>query len=320
MNYSVNSKSTDSDNIPTQVWVVDAVSGRIVANSLTELRPSESVAAPHIGVQQVGDYLVALLPGVGWRGVGENGELTWQVSGEGRTLRTVDRRYFPGDPAVPIGVGNTGGASAVAFSAVDGKEFSSDGGEWIDPIVGGFVVSGPSIRFFDEKGVKRGEFKSDKNASWEPASNGQLAIMSVSDIVGSGVKQVVFNSSGTKIAELNTHSLGSSIRVIGDYIFTGSDNEKDGPAVWKKFSLRSGKAISECSGIGLSRSSFVGSDGTVVIGKIDSPVSSDRDIVRAVDSNSCEPVWEVEGHPALTAVNETLIQTSESEVFSLVSS
>lgn len=301
-----------------EVSVIDAATGSVITRNPTELI---SEAWSQI---QVGDYLVVTQgKGAGWHGLGDQGEQTWFVPGDGGSEYTVNKRYFPGDPVSNIVVSN--GTPKVVFSAVDGRVLTPQIQGWLEPIIGGFVVmdnqSPSKFHFFNEQGAQVGEYQPEPGVSAEIAANGQRAVVTVSSLKGEGVKQLTFDNEGNIIAETKTHSLGDSIRFIGNYMYAGPDAVLEPTAVWNKYELTQGVSISSCTGIPLDRNDFIGSDGTVVLGRIKDPNDALGGVLAAVDSNTCNRLWEMPYETTtLWTIGDTLLQTLDDtgEITSLV--
>ncbi len=320
----LNSTEFNDTGDEVELWVIDSKSGSVISRGPTDLRAAR-VDPPLYGVSQVGDYLIAFQgDGSGWHGIGDHGERTWFVPGRGDAPQyVVQKSYFPGDPVSNLMAEQDD--PKTVFSAQDGAIVTPEQLGWIEPVIGGFVVmdgqSPSAFHFYDEHGKKQGEYRPQDGESAEIASgNGQRVVVTLSKIGDDDATQLVFTATGDKIAEVKSHSLGDAIRFIGDYMYAGPDDTLNNIGVWTKFDLKTGKSVATCSGVPLTQTDYVGSDGTVVLGAVSTPGESDRVLV-AVDTDTCTRLWELPNKRSrVWTVGSTLIQAvwETNEITSLV--
>lgn len=311
---------------PPLAWVIDSVTGAVIYTGPTDLKSGIS-DSDGFKLTQIGDYVVAAKKRVGWYGVGDQGQTTWFVAGLGdEAVDRVQADQFPGDRVANIAATPGTDNSWTVFSSVDGSQLiSNHGAGWLSPLVGGgFVVmdrqSPAGFQFYDARGARVGEWRPQEGTSAELAVGAdQLAVVTLSDLGGSSAKQVTLTGDGRVMAETNSQSLGYGIRIIGDYMFAaGADTETDPDTVWNKFDLKTGNPVSSCAALPLARNDFVGSDGTVVLGRQSKPGHPLDGILRAVDSNTCQTLWQIPNPPEMITIGTTLVQTPRGEISSLV--
>ncbi|OBF41613.1 hypothetical protein A5719_12770 [Mycolicibacterium peregrinum] len=286
------------------VWVVDSDAGAIIAHVPTGLRPQQE-GARALEVKQVGNYAVALETGVGAHGIGDQGQLTWSVAGDGDLLSTFDRSRFPGDPPATVAATMNADGPETVFSVVDGAVLAENVDRQVEPVIGGYMVDERRGRgsqvfgFYDEKGTKVGEYRPPKGASAVPTGEGELPVLAIN----LDDAQLVLDNHGTPMSVVRTENAVAD-RFLGEHLFINHDLGVHGrDVVWKKFDLTTGDQVSACSGVPLGAMDFVGSDGTVVIGRFE------RDgALTAVDTNTCETLWQIADPPAMWAVGSTLVQ------------
>lgn len=108
-----------------------------------------------------------------------------------------------------------------------------------------------------------------------------------------------------------------SVRIVGESVYTrGTFTDIDNAnAVWEKFALKTGDHVSSCTGAPLEDGAFVGSDGTLAVGRLD-----DKAPIIAVDTNTCEVVWQIESPAPTWMIGSTLVQAKRDtyEIASLV--
>lgn len=105
------------------------------------------------------------------------------------------------------------------------------------------------------------------------------------------------------------------------YITENVLSSGDRAAVSEKFDLRTGNRVSSCTGLPLGERTFVGSDGTVVVGRQTSAhVDEDEAPTVAVDSNTCAVLWKIPEPISMWAIGATLVQAlpGSAELTSLV--
>lgn len=304
---------------PYDLVVVDTERGALLGRSTLELDPTSEDGPP---LRPVGEYLV-MLQGNAVHGVGDDGALTWSIpSSVGITA--LDGRAFPGDEPTNVAVAN-GGLTVRPFSAVDGTVLVETEGK-AQPIVGGFVVQLPDRHTFDvydEKGAKLGRYALPDGVSgelWKPA--GQLPAIELNDLTGPS-QTVMLDARGTPITVLDANASGRPL-VVGDDVFVSvwkrSNAEQLRP--WLRFDLRTGEQTASCPGLPVDSGSYVGSDGTVVLGLIppESDVNGVADRLVSVDPGTCEKLWELDDAAATWTVGATLVQArpDRSELIALV--
>ena len=115
--------------------------------------------------------------------------------------------------------------------------------------------------------------------------------------------QLVLDNHGTPMSVVKTENAVET-RFIGEHLFVNHDLGVHGrDVVWKKFALTTGDKVSECSAVPLGRMDFIGSDGTVVIGRFER-----EGPLMAVDTNTCETLWQIADPPQMWAIGSTLVQ------------
>jgi hypothetical protein len=306
-----------------QLWVVDTATGAVLHRGATDLRASPA-GDDNPELRQVGDYLVASRKGTGTYGIGDQGQPTWTVPGDGdgsfhSTLRRWD---FPGDPPSHLAVTKTGDEYTV-FSVVDGTVLAEDLTRMPTPVVGGYLVDDDEYRsnrtlFFDEQGAEVGQYEPPSGFTAVSVTDGQLPVMSVSG-TGADDGQVVLTNTGVPTEHIAADSAGRSNRFIGGAVFVSPEYSDSSPeAVWTKFDLRSGDKTSECTGLPLAGGDYIGSDGAVVVGVFDRrPRDSANRPVSAFDTTTCEKLWELPSSP-MWAIGRTLVRSTPGEISSLV--
>lgn len=289
-------------------WVVDARNGTVQTGRQSYLHGRETTIA------QAGQYAVVYEPGTGWRGVGEQGELTWTVGAVDDQVGTMAPR--PGELTSDLAVVNMDADRSAVIRAADGKILRRTGGRF-ELVVGGFVeqerrpsTGGRGIVdkfvFFDDNGERVGRFSS-KDTGPQLVGGTPLPVFSLllTD------QLLIFDSRGTQMAVLDTVS-PSETRFAGERLFVST---LFGDQAWEVFDLRTGERIATCGSAPLDRNSYIGSDGTVVIGRLseDSPV-------QAVDTDTCAVLWEIDTKAPMWTVGATLLQAlpEKPEIISLV--
>ncbi len=287
------------------VWVVDSDAGAIIAHVPTGLRPQQEGGGA-LEIKQVGNYAVVFEKGVGVHGIGDQGQLTWSVAGDGELLSRFDQSRFPGDPpATVVATMNADGPETV-FSVVDGAVLARGVDGRVEPVIGGFMVDerrggrGPQVfGFFDEHGAQVGEYRPPRGASAVPTGEGELPVLAIN----LDDAQLVLDNHGTPMSVVKTENAVET-RFIGEHLFVNHDLGVHGrDVVWKKFALTTGDQVSECSAVPLGWMDFIGSDGTVVIGRFER-----EGPLMAVDTNTCETLWQIADPPQMWAIGSTLVQ------------
>ncbi|MBN3455489.1 hypothetical protein JNN96_15840 [Mycobacterium sp. DSM 3803] len=298
-------------------WVIDTDAGTVISHAASNLRTTGIDPAAAV-VRSAGDRVIAFQPGTGWRGVDDQGQLTWTVKAAGDSIKVLDRR--PGDPVTDIAVTAINDKESVAFSTVDGTVLRKSGGT-LTPVVGGFVElerqsaavsrSPEEFAFFDARGTRVGRY-TDQTGGPSLFEGSELPVLTLSLTD----QLVVLDPKGTPMTVVPADSPWS-VRIVGESVYTrGTFTDIDNAnAVWEKFALKTGDHVSSCTGAPLEDGAFVGSDGTVAVGRLD-----DKAPIIAVDTNTCEVVWQIESPAPTWMIGSTLVQAKRDtyEIASLV--
>ncbi|WP_133062627.1 hypothetical protein [Mycolicibacterium peregrinum] len=313
---------------PTEAWVIDTQAGTVLSRSPSALK-ADGFGDQAGAIAQVGLFAVAYEPGNGWHGIDDQGRFSWTVTAVDDTITALDPQ--PGMPASSIGVAKVDKDRSAAFSAVDGKLLRKSGGTLL-PVIGGFVEQErerkasrrilASFAFFDDKGKRVGRY--DKQDGYpdllNPGYRGstELPVLSLSFIE----QALVLDNRGTPmtIVHVGSESTPEALRFVGDSLYLTESSANQKPTVSEKFNLRSGNRVSSCTGIPVA-DGFVGSDGTVVLGRQKTTaVNDDEAPTIAVDSNTCTVLWQLTEPVSMWAVSSTLVQAlpGSAELVSLV--
>lgn len=289
-------------------WVVDTRTGAAQARHQSYLR------APETATVQVGHHVIAYQPGVGWRGIGEQGELTWTVGAVDGKVNTLSPPS--GVPASDLAVVNVDSDRVAVIRATDGKVLRKSGGR-LELVVGGFVEQERHLPtggrgrvdrfvFFDVNGERVGRYSSER-AGPQLIGGTPLPVFSLSQTD----QLLVFDSRGTPMAVLDTDS-PREVRFAGEHLYVSA---LFGDQSWQTFDLGTGHRVATCASAPLNRAAYIGSDGTVVIGRIE-----DDAPVQAVDTATCSVLWEIDSKAPMWTVGTTLVQVlpDEHEFVSLV--
>lgn len=298
--------------VPSAAWTIDTASGTSRMVGPTTLFVRSEHDRPRL--VQVGDRVVAAVANSGVHGVGQSGELTWFVPGDG-TLPTqqLDRESDTTRP--PLAVQGGGEVADTVFSVVDGKVVKPSlpqhvqfGKAMIYP--GGFGYQYTPVRDFTEDRVAF--FDSSGNLVGEPSVEGTLEDGSPDlPMILTARQEIVSTLSGERLLELPRTLPTSTARLIGSRLFISDGAGED----WRQFDLRTGVEGKSCPGESLG-SYFIASDGEVVV------ATGGTTAAQGVDLASCETLWTVPQRPGeavrLWKVNNTLVQRAGDELVSLV--
>ncbi len=296
-------------NQQARTWVVDAQTGNIVFDAVSDLRmrPAEK----HPQVIQVGNYVVAEAGRSGVHGVGRHAELTWFVPGDGvlKQSEAWGRDVAPQTLAVQGGAG----LGDVVFSVSDGKlvkpslpDSSQLGRAIVYPNGFGYEYTGPDkldrVAFFDNSGARLSR----------PELTGTLRTGSLDvPMIETESKDIVMTLEGRQLVEIPKSELTPYARRIGARLFIASDEQQRD---WHQYDLRTGASGKTCeSDLGFR---YLGSDGAVAI-------IADGSSAGAIDLATCDPLWALPHETRESAievwkVNTTLIQRTNDDLFSLV--
>ena len=298
--------------VPPAVWTIDTASGTVRFDGLTTLFVRSRQDQPSLA--QVGDRAVAAIPGKGVYGVGQRGELTWFVPGDGALpTQQLDRVLDTTLPAMAVQGGGEG--ADIVFSAVNGNVVKPSlpqdvqfGKAMVYP--GGFSYQYTPASDFTEDRVAF--YDSSGNLLSQPMTEGTLENGSPDlPMVLTARQEVVSTLTGERLLELPRTLPSSTTRLIGSRLFIS-----DGPGEdWRQFDLRTGAEGKPCPGDSLG-SSFIASDGEVVV------ATGDSTAAQGVDLASCQTLWTLPERPGevvrVWRVNNTLVQRADDRLFSLV--
>jgi hypothetical protein len=302
-------------DVPSTAWVVDTSSGEMVYDGPTDLRVAGRQGQPNL--EQLGEYAIAIVIGVGIYGVGAHGELTWFVPGDGGLTSQFSVRHRDTVPST-LAVQGSGRVADVVFSVVDGHVVKPDIAPGTDlgrAVVyqGGFgyeyTVAGDytteRVAFFDNTGKKLSE----------PRVEGTLENRSLDiPLVGSKTNDVVLTLDGQRVLGLPPSGPSPYARLIGSRFLVSADAKQ---RVWQQFDLRTGEAGKTCEGESL-WTYYIGSDGEVVVAR-----DEGDGLVQGVDLTTCAVLWSIPGPAPSEAkevwkVHTTLVQRTDDKLFSLV--
>lgn len=289
--------------------VIDTDSGAVVSHGPTKLR---TVAAnpDDIAVRQVGAYSVAYEPGTGWRGIDDQGQLTWTVKASGDALKTLERRA--GDPYTDLAVASVEDGKTAVFSVADGSVRKESAGT-LTVTVGGFVEQAApdaaEVTLYDTTGAQTGSYRDDKRGVSLLDGN-QLPVLSLARTD----QLLVLDQHGTPMVVIPSHSAWS-VRFVGDTVYTRGAfaDLDDAKAVWEAYDMRSGDKVSSCTGIPVGDGAFAASDGAVVLGRSDKGAP-----LTAVDRTTCDVAWQVASPSPMWPVGST-VMTAERGTYELTS-
>ena len=299
---------------PSSAWVVDADSGEVTYDGPTDVRVGLAEGQPQL--EQIGDHVVAEVVGKGIYGVGERGELTWFVPGDGMLSAQVASSQSDTTRS-SLAVQGSQGVADVVFSAVDGsvvKPALPEGVQLEHAVAypDGFgyeytaADSQKRVAFFDESGKLLSE--TAKEGALETRSiDVPTVVMSPNDRV--------MTLDGRTLVELPPSVPTVEARLIGDRLFVANDADH---TVWRQFDVRTGKAGRTCEGESLG-AYYIGSDGEVAV------ALGDETPARGVDLASCEVLWSIAGSQPGEAkevwkVGTALVQRTDDKIFSLIAS
>ena len=277
-------------------YVIDADSGRVLNHGPTELVPRFSGGGPW-EVQQVGDYAVIAREGDGIHGIGDDGRPSWFSAGTGRVNIAVG-----GFATVDSGSGHY-----TVLSLADGTVAAP--GEGVPYLYAdGFAVNERSkhtetVRFYDRSGAQIGEYRLPKGASAYLGSDGLLPWLTF-NLYQDDETQLIFDARGVPMVAVRAGAGAQPSKLIGANVYVEPAGSSDAPtAVWPKYSLRTGERVSACAGLPLS--DYIGSDGTVVLGRLRTDAASGPAI--AVDTNTCTTLWQIDEPSPMWAIGSTLV-------------
>lgn len=289
-------------------WTVDIRNGTVYSGRHSYLRGRETRIA------QAGQYALVYEPGTGWRGIGEQGELTWTVGAVDDKVGTMALR--PGEPASDLAVVNVSSDRSAVIRAADGKILRKSGGR-LELVVGGFVeqerrppTTGRGVvdkfAFFDDGGDRVGRFSSKDKG---PSLIGGTALPMFSLLLTDQL--LILDGHGTEMAVLNTDSPRET-RFAGERLYVST---LSGDGSWDTFDLKTGERIATCQSVPLDPDAYIGSDGTVVVGRLSEDLP-----IQAVDTETCSVLWEIDSTGPAWTIGSTLVRVlpDEHEIISLV--
>lgn len=297
--------------VPSGAWTIDTASGTTRFQGPTDLYVRSEPDKPHLA--QVGDRAVAAIPGKGVHGVGQRGELTWFVPGDGSLPTQPGWEIDTTLPALAVQGG--GEVADIVFSAVDGKIVKPSlphdvqlGKAIVYP--GGFGYQYTPASDFTEDRVAF--FDSSGNSLGQPTSEGILENGSPDlPMVLTAREEIVSTLAGERLLELPRTLASSTTRLIASRMFIAQGPGEE----WRQFDLRTGAEGKPCPGESLG-AYFIASDGEVVV------ATGDTTAAQGVDLTSCQTLWTLPKRPddavRVWRVNNTLVQRAGDELFSLV--
>jgi hypothetical protein len=302
-------------NKPARAWVVDTVRGAMIFDGPTDLRIPPTPNHPE--VEQVGNYAVAAVTGEGMHGVGPHAELTWFVPGNGIVgpVEDWDRDAAPQAVAVQGGVGSS--TRDVVFSVADGKVVKPEvpqgwrfgraiaypGGFGYEYSATGDYFS-DQVAFFNDSGreLSRPNFKGNLLAGSRDVP-----------MVRTPSNDLVLTLDGRTLLELPKSTAMPDVRRIAERLFIANEGQQRS---WQQYDLRSGASGKTCEIESLGYS-YIASDGEVAV------LSGDDTPAQGYNLRTCDKLWSLLGSTQSEAkdvwkVNNTLIQRTNDELFSLV--
>lgn len=296
--------------------VVDASTGEIIYAGDTDLTTSTG----QLGVEQQGIYAVATVISQGVYGIGDRGETTWFVPGDGRPSQgTIGANDLGPLSLAAQTVAGRGASRMRVFSLVDGKiiEPELDAGVEVGSAVvypGGFALeirsreslSYDALAFFDDKGIEIG--RSTLEGSLDTLGRNLPVVISAAGAT-------VYSAGGHVLARISGFEPGYGALMIGSRLFVHQPR----PGVWRQYDLRTGEEGQQCNQV---MTDYIGSDGTVgIFAKSGPEVGLET---RAIDLATCERLWTISSPPGsfryVWRINTTLVQLSDdgTELMSLV--
>lgn len=302
--------------MPAHAWLVDATDGALLYDGPTTLRLSTTENDPV--VEQAGAYAVATMNGEGVHGIGERGELTWFVPGNGIIAQPKDwERDTPPQPIAVQG-GPDSSTTDVVFSVVDGKVMK--------PITPSGARFGKAMVYPNGFGYEysaAGDVFSDQVAFFDVSGrmlsqpDGKAKILTGSrdiPMLQTPSADVVVTLGGRKVLELPKSTAMPHTRLIGEKFLVDAGGERE--KSWLQYDLRTGESAKTCDVEGLGYY-YIASDGHVAL------ISGDGAAARAIDLETCDQLWSLPGETQsegkdVWRVNTTLVQRTNDELFSLV--
>lgn len=298
--------------VASAAWIIDTASGTVRFDGPTTLFVRSEQDRPRL--VQVGDHAVAAIPGKGVHGVGQRGELTWFVPGDGSlATQQLDRELDTTLP--PIAIQGGGQVADIVFSAANGNIVKPSlphdvqlGRAMVYP--GGFGYQYTPTSDFTEDRVAF--FDSSGKLLSQPTSEGTLENGSPDlPMMLTARQEVVSTLSGERLLELPRTLPSSTTRLIGSRLFISDGAGEE----WRQFDLRTGTEGRSCPGDSLG-TYYIASDGEVVV------AAGDTTAAQGVDIASCKTLWILPQRPGevvrVWRVNNTLVQRAGDRLFSLI--
>lgn len=302
---------------PAHAWLVDSDTGALVYDGPTKLRLSKTENDPV--VEQAGAYAVATVNGEGVHGIGEQGELTWFVPGNGIIAQPKDWEHDTPPQPIAVQGGADSSTTDVVFSVLDGKVVKPNtpsgarfGKAMVYPNGFGYEYSAAGdvfsdqVAFFDVSGkvLSQPDFKANILTGSRDIPMLQIPY-----------NDVVLALDGRKLLELPKSIAMPYTRLIGERLLVNAGGERE--KSWQQYDLRTGKSAKTCDIEGLGYY-YIASDGNVAL------ISGDGAAARAIDLDTCDQLWSLPGETQsegkdVWRVNTTLVERINDELFSLVS-
>lgn len=296
---------------PPGAWVINLDRGVVTYHGPNTLNPDLStiggMRVEVVGYRYGPGYVVAAKHGEGIHGIGPHAELTWFLPGSGGLLTPA--LYDPDVPSLtlavqPLGVPDDGRGNRV-FSVVDGKDLTPTPPagtrlEEVEVYNGGFAYQFDAGKttgtlMYDTTGHQVGRQQPERGY---PRQNAAMLTL----VVGGNFQ--IYDAAAKLIATIPSRGLVDDFRTIGTKLYVRTQGSGYGlEQGWQQWDLLTGQPGSTCTmDLG---PDYVGSDGNIVIIK---RLSVDEPSLLAIDTTSCQTLWEIPGKISLYKVGTGLIE------------
>lgn len=294
---------------PPGAWVIDLERGALTYSGPNTLNPrlGGDTRLEPVGYKYGPTYLLAAKYGEGLHGVGPHAEMTWFLPGSGEV--SFPATWDPDVPPLTLAVqplkdvhderGNR------VFSIADGKDMTPTPPagtrlEEVETYNGGFAyqfdagkVTGTLM--YDTSGRMVGRQQPQRSY---PRRNAAMLTLAV------GGTFQIYDAAGKLVATIPSRNLHEDFTVIGTKLFIRTEDSGYGDqTAWQQWDLLTAQPGRTCTmqfGSG-----YVGSDGTVVITRQD---ASEGTTYAAIDTTTCQTLWEIPGKIWLYKVGTGLIE------------
>lgn len=300
-------------------WTINSHSGELTYTGPTDIGPN----ADGKYVYKVGQYPVASVFGTGWYGIGDKGQKSWFVPGNG--LASDDSAWSHDVPQQQLVVGQ---------AMNDGPYFvyrPSDGAVIVNNLKakpwlysGGYAIPSRSaddpdgtLTFYDESAKEVSRFTLGRQFSAQPMTmHGEMLVVDIRNPQApDDARWVVFDATGKQVTEIPSQGDPGKARVviIGDKMYVSDtvgieDTAKENP--WKQIDLATGSILRTCTDLNLR--GYIASDGKTIL----SAASDDNGkvTINATNPADCTNLWSVNSGEGVVKVNTSLLQATDTQL------